>query len=236
MKMRTASTLAALALGLMVSGSAVYAADRSDKGDHGDQNTQRSNDQNDHKRGDKPPKVEGQTPVYPGAEQRRGRQNNGHHDKPIWNANNGNNNPNANATNGNNRNRDWNANNRNNDNNANWNRRNRDRHPDWNTNNANNDSNRRHTDLSLWHRNFDSPRQFHAGSYRAPRGYYYRRYSYGQRLPRDYYERNFWLADFLTFGLLSPPDGYVWVRYGPDALLIDEETGEIIQVRYNVFY
>ena len=79
MKMRTASTLAALAVGLMMSGSAVYAADRSDKGDHGDQNTQQSNDQNDHKRGDKPAKVEVQTPVYPGAEQRHGRQNNGHH-------------------------------------------------------------------------------------------------------------------------------------------------------------
>jgi len=30
--------------------------------------------------------------------------------------------------------------------------------------------------------------------------------------------------------------GYVWVRYGPDALLIDTYTGEIIQVRYDVFW
>ena len=90
--------------------------------------------------------------------------------------------------------------------------------------------------MGRWHRNSNAPRQFHAGSYNAPRGYNYRRWGYGERLPRNYYARNFWLADFLVFGLLSPPDGYVWVRYGPDALLIDEETGEIIQVEYNVFY
>ena len=29
--------------------------------------------------------------------------------------------------------------------------------------------------------------------------------------------------------LYAPPDGYVWVRYGPDAVLIDEDTGEIVQ-------
>ena len=50
------------------------------------------------------------------------------------------------------------------------------------------------------------------------------------------YPRDFWLTDFLSFGLLSPPEGFIWVRYGPDALLVDEETGEIIEVEYNVFY
>jgi len=87
-----------------------------------------------------------------------------------------------------------------------------------------------------FNRNFNAPRRYQAGSYNAPRGYSYRRYGYGERLPGEYYARNFWLSDFLTFGLLAPPDGYTWVRYGPDALLIDEETGEIIQVEYNVFY
>jgi Ni/Co efflux regulator RcnB len=38
------------------------------------------------------------------------------------------------------------------------------------------------------------------------------------------------------FGLLIPPYGYVWVRYGDDALLVDTRTGMVLQVRYGVFY
>jgi Ni/Co efflux regulator RcnB len=95
---------------------------------------------------------------------------------------------------------------------------------------------RERTDMSRWHRNFDAPRQYRAGAYSGPRDYSYERYGYGQRLPRDYYEQNYWLADFLNFGLLTPPAGFVWVRYGPDALLVDTDTGEIVQVQYNLFY
>ncbi len=99
-----------------------------------------------------------------------------------------------------------------------------------------NEQNHSRADMTTWHRNFDAPRQYHAGAYNAPRDYSYRRYVYGQRLPRTYYDRSFWLADFLSFGLLAPPSGFVWVRYGSDALLVDEDTGEIAQVQYNVFY
>jgi Ni/Co efflux regulator RcnB len=126
-----------------------------------------------------------------------------------------------------------------NDRNANDNRRD---NPNWGDNNRgdnrnwNGNNNRHNVDMRRWHRNFDAPRRFRAGTYNAPRDYHYRRWGYGQRLPRDYYARNYWLMDFVMFGLLAPPDGYVWVRYGPDALLIDVETGEIIQVQYNVFY
>jgi Ni/Co efflux regulator RcnB len=106
------------------------------------------------------------------------------------------------------------------------------------TDQANDRNLNRHSniDLARWHRNFDAPRRYRVEPYHAPRGYYYRRWGYGQRLPAAYYVRSFWLMDFLTYGLLSPPEGYVWVRFGPDALLIDEETGEIVQVQYNVFY
>ena len=95
--------------------------------------------------------------------------------------------------------------------------------------------NRAGPDMSSWHRNLDAPRHYNAGAYRAPSGYAYRRYTYGERLPRAYYEENFWLSDFLSFGLLAPPSGFVWIRYGNDALLVDDETGEIVQVQYNVF-
>ena len=35
---------------------------------------------------------------------------------------------------------------------------------------------------------------------------------------------------------MAPPWGYEWVRYGPDAVLIDVRTGQILQVRYGVFW
>ena len=78
--------------------------------------------------------------------------------------------------------------------------------------------------------------RYRAGAYRPPQGYTYRRWAYGQRLPGAYYARNFWISNFLAYSLFAPPPGLVWVRYGPDALLIDQYTGEIIQVRYGVFY
>ena len=85
-------------------------------------------------------------------------------------------------------------------------------------------------------RNITAARHFHAGIYRAPPGYHYQRWGYGQFLPAVYWGRDFWITDFLAFGLFAPPDGLIWVRYGPDALLVDQYTGEIIQVDYGVFY
>jgi Ni/Co efflux regulator RcnB len=85
-------------------------------------------------------------------------------------------------------------------------------------------------------RNVTAARHFHAGLYRAPPGYHYRRWGFGEFLPAIYWGRDYWITDFLAFGLFAPPGGYIWVRYGPDALLIDQYTGEIIQVDYGVFY
>jgi Ni/Co efflux regulator RcnB len=91
-------------------------------------------------------------------------------------------------------------------------------------------------DVSSYHKAFNAPNHYHYGDYRAPQGYVYRRWNYGESLPREYWAQDFWINNFLNFGLIAPPDGYVWVRYGPDALLIDEDTGDIIQVEYGLFY
>jgi Ni/Co efflux regulator RcnB len=85
-------------------------------------------------------------------------------------------------------------------------------------------------------RNIHAVHRFHAGIYRAPPGFYYRRWGYGEFLPAVYWGRDYWITDYLAYGLFAPPDGYIWVRYGPDALLLDEYTGEIIQVDYDEFY
>jgi Ni/Co efflux regulator RcnB len=34
---------------------------------------------------------------------------------------------------------------------------------------------------------------------------------------------------------MAPWDGYEWVRYGDDALLIDTDTGEVIRTEYDLF-
>ncbi len=91
-------------------------------------------------------------------------------------------------------------------------------------------------DIATYRRNITAERRFHYGDYRAPAGYAYRRWTYGERLPGEYYARDYWILNYLNFGLPWAPDGYVWVRYGSDAILIDENTGEIVQVDYGVFY
>ena len=93
-----------------------------------------------------------------------------------------------------------------------------------------------HVDVSSFHKNIDAPNHFHYGNYNGPPGYVYHRWGYGDRLPQGYWAQQYWIGNFFNFGLLAPPDGYVWVRYGPDAVLIDENTGEIIEVEYGLFY
>lgn len=95
---------------------------------------------------------------------------------------------------------------------------------------------RKYIERNRWRRDIHSRHRFRQGPYHGPRGYHYRRWHYGEYLPRIYFVHEFWLRDFLMFSLMAPPPGCVWVRFGPDALLIDTETGEIIQVVYNVFY
>lgn len=85
-------------------------------------------------------------------------------------------------------------------------------------------------------RNFDAPRRFRVGIYRAPPGWMYRRWVYGEYLPAPFWARTFWIANFWLYGLDRPPQGCEWVRYGRDALLVDVVTGEILQVVYNLYY
>jgi Ni/Co efflux regulator RcnB len=94
----------------------------------------------------------------------------------------------------------------------------------------------RNFDVKRYQRTFNAQRRFNAGTYHPPQGYNYRRWSYGQRLPAVYFRQNFWLTNFVLYGLMPPPPDCMWVRYGPDALLVDRYTGEIIQVSYGVFY
>lgn len=88
----------------------------------------------------------------------------------------------------------------------------------------------------VYRRNFNAPRRFRFGVYNRPNGWYAHRWVYGERLPGGWYGRNYWIPNYVNFGLVGPPDGYQWVRSGDDALLVDVDTGEVLQVEYGVFY
>lgn len=85
--------------------------------------------------------------------------------------------------------------------------------------------------------NITAPHKFHfARAYVRPQGWYAHRWVFGETLPRLFFASDFWITDYATYGLLAPWDGYEWVRYGDDALLIDVDTGEVIRVEYGLFY
>jgi Ni/Co efflux regulator RcnB len=86
---------------------------------------------------------------------------------------------------------------------------------------------------------------FHGGGYHAqvrgpafryPPGYAYRRWGIGARLPLLFLTAPYFYSGWAALGLQAPPPGYVWVRYGPDMLLVQRGTGQVVDVAYGVFY
>jgi Ni/Co efflux regulator RcnB len=87
-----------------------------------------------------------------------------------------------------------------------------------------------------FHRDFRAPHHFQVSAYRRPAGWYNHRWAFGEFLPTAFWARDYWLVDFAEYDLPPPPYGAVWVRVDRDALLIDEDSGEVITVEYDVFY
>lgn len=75
-----------------------------------------------------------------------------------------------------------------------------------------------------------------ARPFHYPRGYHYRRWSVGLILPHIFLSHYYYWNDWAALGLLPPPPGYVWVRFGPDLLLVNRYTGRIADVIYGAFY
>jgi len=90
-------------------------------------------------------------------------------------------------------------------------------------------------DFHSWQRNFGAPKHFHWQPYHQPNGWYYRRWVFGMVLPSFFWTQDYWINDYWDFDLPDPPYGYVWVRYGDDALLVNVRTGFILQVEYDLF-
>ena len=96
---------------------------------------------------------------------------------------------------------------------------------------------RRTVDVTGYRRVVQAPRRYRiARPWIAPSGFTYRRFSLDERIPTGLLAANFFLGDFGSYGLVSPPYGYVWVRDGPDALLVNRYNGRVVQVQYGLFY
>jgi len=90
-------------------------------------------------------------------------------------------------------------------------------------------------DRAAYQHNFQASRSYHIGAYRRPAGWVSRHWGYGEVLPRAFWAPSYLIADYWLFALETPPEGYEWVRYGNDALLIDTSTGTVLQAEYGVF-
>jgi Ni/Co efflux regulator RcnB len=121
------------------------------------------------------------------------------------------------------------------------------RHDNNDNNDNNRDDNNRH-DSNRHHqsgRNYGTYRVGHrpttyrrvnVSSYRYPRGYSYRRWSAGAILPSLFLSNSYYFNNYGSLGLGAPPPGYVWVRYGPDLLLVNRHNGRIADVIHGAFY
>lgn len=76
----------------------------------------------------------------------------------------------------------------------------------------------------------------HLAPFVYPPGYAYRRWAVGALLPPLFLASAYFYAEWAALGLPPPQPGFQWVRYGPDLLLVNVSTGQVVDVAYGVFY
>lgn len=86
-------------------------------------------------------------------------------------------------------------------------------------------------------------RSSNRGAYRLPRYYApygwnggYRRFGIGARLSPVLFVQRYWIDDPFSYRLPEPYGPYRWVRYYNDAVLVDVETGEIVDAIHDIFW
>ncbi|MGC1353321.1 MAG: RcnB family protein [Xanthobacteraceae bacterium] len=75
----------------------------------------------------------------------------------------------------------------------------------------------------------------HLAPFVYPSGWGYRRWAVGAVLPPLFLTADYYYADWATLGLDPPQPGFQWVRYGPDLLLVNVTTGEVVDTIYDAF-
>jgi hypothetical protein len=76
----------------------------------------------------------------------------------------------------------------------------------------------------------------HVHPFIYPHGWEYRQWGVGAVLPPLFLTPDYFYPEWAQLGLEPPPPGAQWVRYGPDLLLVDTTTGQVIDTAYGVFY
>jgi Nickel/cobalt transporter regulator len=76
----------------------------------------------------------------------------------------------------------------------------------------------------------------HLSPFVYPAGFAYQRWVVGGILPPVFLASAYFYADYATLGLPPPEPGFQWVRYGPDLLLVNVGTGQVVDVIYDAFY
>ena len=75
-----------------------------------------------------------------------------------------------------------------------------------------------------------------ARPYVYPAGWAYRRWAVGAILPPLFLTPDYYYTDYSALGFPPPDPGFQWVQYGPDLLLVNVATGQVVDVAYGVFY
>jgi hypothetical protein len=76
----------------------------------------------------------------------------------------------------------------------------------------------------------------HASPFIYPGGWGYQRWGAGMILPGLFLAPAYYYSDWAGLGLPPPDPGFQWVRYGPDLLLVNVETGQVVDAVYGAFY
>lgn len=76
----------------------------------------------------------------------------------------------------------------------------------------------------------------HLAPFVYPPGWGYRHWGVGMILPPLFLAPAYFYADWAALGLPPPEPGFQWVRYGPDLVLVNLSTGQILDVIYGAFY
>lgn len=91
--------------------------------------------------------------------------------------------------------------------------------------------------------NWAGYRAANRSAYRLPRYYApygwdggYRRFSIGGQLSSLLFAQSYWIDDPYSYRLPEAYGPYRWVRYYNDALLVDLETGEVVDSTYDIFW
>jgi Ni/Co efflux regulator RcnB len=76
----------------------------------------------------------------------------------------------------------------------------------------------------------------HLAPFVYPPGFAYRRWVIGAALPAVFLASAYYYSGWAALGLPPPQPGFQWVRYGPDLLLVNVTTGQVVDTVYGAFY